>query len=94
MLNHRVLVVDDEADFRMVIGKILKDEHFVVLEAADGETGEKMARASQPDVILLDWNLPRKDGIDVCKSLKADPATRAIPIPVSYTHLDVYKRQV
>ena len=80
MLNQRVLVVDDEADFRMVIGKILKDEHFVVLEAGDGEQGEKMARESHPDVILLDWNLPRKDGIDVCKSLKADPATRGIPI--------------
>ena len=80
MLNQRVLVVDDEADFRMVIGKILKDEHFVVLEAGDGEQGEKMARESHPDIILLDWNLPRKDGIDVCKCLKVDPATRGIPI--------------
>ncbi len=79
-MNQRVLVVDDEADFRMVIRKILKDENFVVLEAVDGEQGEKMARESSPDVLLLDWNLPRKDGIDVCKSLKADPATRAIPI--------------
>lgn len=41
MLNQRVLVVDDEADFRMVIGKILKDEHFVVLEAGDGEQAAK-----------------------------------------------------
>jgi two-component system phosphate regulon response regulator PhoB len=80
MLNQRVLVVDDEADFRMVIGKILKDEHFVVLEAGDGEQGEKVARESHPDIILLDWNLPRKDGIDVCKCLKVDPATRGIPI--------------
>jgi DNA-binding response OmpR family regulator len=80
VLNQRVLVVDDEADFRMVIGKVLKDEKFVVLEAKDGEEGERMARESHPDVILLDWNLPRKDGVDVCKALKADPATRDIPI--------------
>lgn len=80
MLNRRVLVVDDEPAFRLVIGKILKDEQFVVLEAGDGEQGEKMARESRPDVILLDWNLPRKDGIDVCRSLKADPATHSIPI--------------
>lgn len=80
MVNQRVLVVDDEPDFRMVIGKILRDEQFVVLEAANGEEGEKMARESRPDALLLDWNLPHKDGIDVCKALKSDPATRSIPI--------------
>lgn len=76
----RVLLVDDEPDFVRLVDDILKQENFVVVCAEDGIQGLKMAAESHPDLILLDWNLPEKDGLEVCKTLKADPKTRDIPV--------------
>jgi DNA-binding response OmpR family regulator len=79
-MSGRVLVIDDEPDFIRFVQDVLKDEHFTVLSAFDGESGLKEARASHPDVILLDWNLPGKDGLQVCRELKAGESTRGIPV--------------
>ncbi|MBK8575240.1 MAG: response regulator transcription factor [Elusimicrobia bacterium] len=76
----RILLVDDEPDFIRLVDDILKKENFVVVCAEDGSQGLKMAAESHPDLVLLDWNLPGKDGLEVCKSLKADPKTRDIPV--------------
>lgn len=80
MSQSRVLIIDDEADFRRLIEQILEKEGFLVLSAEDGLRGLKSAAQSHPDLILLDWNLPDKDGVQVCRALKADAATRDIPI--------------
>jgi DNA-binding response OmpR family regulator len=80
MSQSRVLIIDDEADFRRLIEQILEKEGFLVLSAEDGQRGLKSAAQSHPDLILLDWNLPDKDGVQVCRALKADAATRDIPI--------------
>ncbi len=76
----RILVVEDEPDFARFLGGVLKKEGFVVSETDDGLQALKMVKESPPDLLLLDWNLPGKNGIDVCRLLKTDPATRAIPI--------------
>lgn len=76
----RILLVDDEPDFIRLIDDVLKKENFVVVCAEDGDQAIKMATASHPDLVLLDWNLPGKDGLEVCKTLKADPKTRDIPV--------------
>lgn len=80
MSGPRVLVVDDEPDFLKFIDEVLKREDYVVTSAETGPDALRQAVASRPDLILLDWNLPGKDGLEVCRALKEDPATRGIPV--------------
>lgn len=76
----RILVVDDQPDIRMMCRVNLALEGYDVLEAADGETGLIVARAAQPDVILLDVMMPGLDGWEVLDLLRSDPVTARIPV--------------
>lgn len=74
-----ILLVDDDAINRRVMEYVFREANFRVLEAGTGE--EALARArSSPDLIVLDVNLPDMSGFDVCRTLKADPATRGISV--------------
>jgi two-component system phosphate regulon response regulator PhoB len=75
-----ILVVDDEPDAVELIRFNLKAAGYEVLTAADGEEALKKARASCPDLIVLDIMLPEIDGIEICKILRRDSVTAAIPI--------------
>jgi len=75
-----ILVIDDEADVLKLIEYNLKDAGYKTLTALDGESGLQMARDHKPDLIILDLMLPGMDGKDVCKELKKDKETEAIPI--------------
>lgn len=79
-MQTRILVVDDEPDFVRFIEEVLKKENFTVISVGDGIKAIKMAGESRPDLVLLDWNLPGKDGPQVCQALKTDPKTRTIPV--------------
>ncbi len=74
-----VLLVDDNKAARYVLSRTFRFEGFEVLEAGDAATALELARQG-PDIIVLDVKLPDMNGFDVCKRLKADPATSAIPI--------------
>lgn len=75
----RVLVVDDvKANVDIILAALRND--YRVSVAADGETALALARRNPPDLILLDIVMPRMDGYEVCRRLKADPATSSIPI--------------
>ncbi len=74
-----ILVVDDEATIRRVIVGILGKE-YVVLEAMDGEAAVDIAKRQKPDLILMDLMMPKMDGYTACTALKADQATKAIPV--------------
>jgi DNA-binding response OmpR family regulator len=76
----KVLVVDDEPDAVELIEFNLKAAGCDVVRAADGEEALKKARQVLPDLVLLDLMLPEVDGLEVCKILRRDPATSAIPI--------------
>jgi CheY-like chemotaxis protein len=76
----RVLVIDDEAPIRLLCRVNLEAEGMRVSEAGDGPRGLDLARAHQPDVILLDVMMPGLDGWTVLTALKADPATADIPV--------------
>ena len=80
MPNPLILVIDDEADLRNALRDELAGERFRVATAATGNEGLRQAAAQAPDVIVLDLRLPDMDGYDVCRSLKADARTAAIPI--------------
>ncbi len=75
-----ILNVDDHEMSRYALTRTLELNHFQVREAANGSEALRLARAEQPDLILLDVNLPDISGFDVCRQLKAEPATARIPI--------------
>lgn len=76
----KILVADDERDIRELIGFTLRFAGFEVVLVADGIEAVARALLEQPDLILLDVRMPRVTGYDVCRQLKENPATSAIPI--------------
>ncbi len=77
--NSRILVVDD-TDFNLIILSAILDREYGVLTATAGPQAIAIAGAERPDLILLDIMMPDMDGFEVCRALKADAATRDIPI--------------
>jgi DNA-binding response OmpR family regulator len=76
----KILVVDDEPEAVELLEFNLKAAGFDVLKAADGSEAINQARKALPGLIVLDLMLPEVDGLEVCKMLRRDPATAAIPI--------------
>lgn len=76
----KVLVAEDDASVRLTIQFVFEDEGFDVLLAEDGEEALRLARSELPDVILLDQVMPKLDGKQVLTALRAEEATRAIPV--------------
>ncbi|MBZ5648683.1 MAG: response regulator [Acidobacteriia bacterium] len=75
-----ILIADDEESLRLLIRTTLESPEVTLLEATDGNTALEIARREQPDLIVLDWMMPGKSGIEVAKELRADPRTAAIAI--------------
>ncbi len=76
-----VLVVDDDATIRRLLQITLETEGFTVSTAGDGVEGLRMAQeAPRPDLVLLDIMMPGMDGLQVCHTLKNDPATQDLPV--------------
>ncbi len=80
MAVDKILVVDDEEDLLELISYNLGKEGYRVTCVASGEAAVHEAKQNLPDLVLLDLLLPSIDGLDVCKTLKADPKTQHIPI--------------
>ncbi|MBI3564127.1 MAG: response regulator [Elusimicrobia bacterium] len=80
MKIRKVLVVDDEKDFRAIIGRIIERAGYDVVTAADGAEALARFAAEKPDMVLLDGHLPDIDGFEVCRRLRASPAGRDVPI--------------
>lgn len=76
MLNHKLLIADDQPDVRRLLRMSLGYGKYRLLEADNGEAALAIARAEQPEIVVLDVMMPgRLDGLDVCRALKDDPAT-------------------
>jgi two-component system cell cycle response regulator DivK len=76
----RVLVVEDNATNMTLATFLLKSVGHSVLSATDAEAGLALARQEQPELILMDIQLPGMDGLQATVLLKGDPATRGIPV--------------
>lgn len=76
----RILVVDDETLIRVNLGDLLRASGFEVTEASDGVEATRLAESENPDVILLDVNMPRMDGFAALRQLREDPTTEHIPV--------------
>src|SRR5271165_4416363 len=91
-MSGRVLVVDDvEANVKLLEAK-LSSEYFEVLTAYHGRAALEVADAELPDVILLDVMMPRMDGFEACRLLKANPRTADIPVVMVTALSDVASR--
>ena len=76
----KILVVDDEKDIVELVAYNLEKEGFSVFKARAGVEALQKVQAQRPDLVILDWMLPEMSGLDVCKSIRANPALAAIPI--------------
>lgn len=86
-MSARILVVDDILPNVKLLEAKLMSEYYSVLTASNGFEAIEVAKAEQPDMILLDVMMPKMDGFEACKRLKADPETAHIPV-VMVTALD------
>lgn len=77
-----VLIVDDDPDIVRLLTMTLRSEGFRLLTASDGDAALTLARAERPDLVLLDWNMPGRNGLEVCRALRAedDPRLRHVPV--------------
>ncbi len=80
MGSANILIVDDEKNIVEAVRYTLEKEGFRTLVASDGARALELARRELPDLILLDWMLPEVDGLEVCRLLKREEATRQIPV--------------
>jgi CheY-like chemotaxis protein len=76
----RILVVDDEPDIVRVVVKIMEARGHQVATARDGLEALDRIAGDPPDVVILDLNLPRLDGYEVCKRIKGDARTAHVPV--------------
>ena len=79
-MNRTVLIADDDPAVRALVSEYLTDRYTTCAQAADGAAAVRLAGECRPDAILLDLCMPGVDGFEACRSLKADPATRQIPV--------------
>lgn len=86
MMGHRILIVEDNPDNRILVTDLLESMGFKVLHAENGEQGVQMAHSEKPDMILMDLSLPVKDGWDATREIKAVPDLNAIPVIALTAH--------
>lgn len=76
----KILIAEDERDIRELIGFTLRFAGHEVIATTNGEEALEAARKELPELILLDVRMPRMNGYDACREIKADPATQHIPV--------------
>ena len=79
-MSEKILVVDDEEDFQDILRQILEPAGYAVVTAGDGAAGLEAMRRERPDLMILDVNMPLKDGYAVCRELRADPDFAELPV--------------
>jgi len=82
----KILVVDDNRDGRELVVKVLKSRGYQIVEAIDGEEALEKVLSERPDLILMDISIPKIDGHEVARRLKADEDLRNIPIIALTAH--------
>lgn len=80
MPKYKVLLADDDPGLRRLVGTTLGTDDFSLFQAADGEETLAVARTEQPDIVLLDINMPKMSGLEVCRAIKGEPQTAPIKV--------------
>lgn len=94
-MSRTVLTIDDSRTMREMLRATLSSSGFTVVQAEDGEHGIEVLQEMEvePDVIITDINMPRKDGFQFIEAVRGDPSRRSIPILVLTTESDAEKKQ-
>lgn len=79
-MAERILIVDDDPDILDILRLTLSEENYEVLEAKDGEEALNLVKTKNPDLVLLDYKIPKMDGRQVCHQIKQDLLLRHLPI--------------
>ena len=79
-IQKRILVVDDEPDIVKTVAKAIRRQGFDVVSAADGEEALERVKDSHPDLVILDIQMPKLDGIEVLQRIKGNPRTASLPV--------------
>lgn len=79
-MGHKILIVEDEESHRTLLERTLRREGFEPVFAADGEQGIAMVQQENPDLVLLDWNLPKLNGGQVARWIRKNSRFSHIPI--------------
>ncbi len=87
-MAQRILVVDDDRQIVRLVQSYLQQSGFTVLTAYDGEEALHVIRREKPDLIVLDWMLPKRDGLELTRLLRADDQLAAIPILMLTARVD------
>jgi two-component system alkaline phosphatase synthesis response regulator PhoP len=80
MSAKKILIVEDDSILQKAIQEYLISDGFEVFTASNGEEGLRFAKTKNPDLILLDIILPKKNGFEVIKEVKADPTIKNVPV--------------
>ena len=80
LLEKTVLIVDDERNIMVSLKHLMSKAGYNVLQASDGEQALEVVRASSPDLLILDVMIPKRDGYDVCQTIRSDPALKHVRI--------------
>ncbi len=88
-MNRTILIADDDPNIRALVKECLTDSFTTCTEACDGADAVRVAGRVKPDAILLDMSMPGLDGFEACRSLKANPSTRRIPVVFLTSNGDV-----
>ncbi len=75
-----VVVVDDDQDLRTLMVMRLKASGIEVHQSGDGVAGLELIEACRPDLVVLDWMMPGKTGIEVCRAMRSDTALATVPV--------------
>lgn len=78
-LAPRIVIADDEAHIRLVVGEKFRSEGCVVMEARDGEEALEIVRVNTPHLLVTDLQMPYLNGLELCTQLAADPRTAGVP---------------
>jgi CheY-like chemotaxis protein len=89
MARQTILVVDDSPTSIMWQQMILGDEPYEIITATDGVAGVQTACARRPDLILMEVAMPRMNGPEACRAIRANPATQNVPILMVTTHSEL-----
>ncbi len=79
-MSKRILVVDDEPNIVLSLEFLMTQAGYEVSTAADGETALQSIEAAPPDVVLLDVNIPKRNGYEVCEIIKANPSWERVRV--------------
>jgi two-component system phosphate regulon response regulator PhoB len=88
MMNPKVLIIDSDRALSRELAQALERDNLDVVVSGEGQDGLNLIRAKRPDLVVLDLALPRKDGWEICRELRADEPTRKIPLVITTARAD------